>query len=139
MAATRRLLQAAGALEIAVHHQHSPLRVATSTARANPKLATLTWLTCGSGAQPWGLTTGSVKHGDDLQGNHQQNDFPSKSDESPLKGDTTLLINQGFINPGLTLNGRSYPSSFGGGNCGQKHGSMVGVLVTSCRFPRVVS
>ena len=28
----------------------------------------------------------------------------SKSDESPLKGDTPLLINQGFINPGLTLN-----------------------------------
>ena len=28
---------------------------------------------------------------------------PSKSDESPLKGDTPLLINQGCINPKLTL------------------------------------
>ena len=34
--------------------------------------------------------------------------FPPK-DESPLKGDTPLLINQGFINPGLTL-----PSIFEG-------------------------
>ena len=32
---------------------------------------------------------------------------PSKSDESPLKGDTPLLINQGFINPGLTLTGQT--------------------------------
>ena len=30
---------------------------------------------------------------------------PSKSDESPLKGDTPLLINPGFTNPGFTLNG----------------------------------
>ena len=34
---------------------------------------------------------------------HYQGGVPSKSDESPLKGDTPLLINQGFINPGLTL------------------------------------
>ena len=29
----------------------------------------------------------------------------AKSDESPPKGDTPLLIKQGFINPGLTLPG----------------------------------
>ena len=34
---------------------------------------------------------------------HYWGGVPSKSDESLLKGDTSLLIHQRFINPGLTL------------------------------------
>ena len=34
---------------------------------------------------------------------HYLGGVPSKSNESPLKGDTSLLINQGFIDPGLTF------------------------------------
>ena len=39
---------------------------------------------------------------------HYEGGVPSKSDESPLKGDTPLLINQGFINPRSPL----LPSGF---------------------------
>ena len=39
---------------------------------------------------------------------------PSKSDEFPLKGDTPVLINQGFMNPGLTLDSCRHNSIWSG-------------------------
>ena len=39
---------------------------------------------------------------------HYLGGVPSKSDESPLKGDTPLLINQGLFNPGLTIGAESW-------------------------------
>ena len=60
------------------------------------------WLRCASGVTKVSLVPVNVDPGL-INPSHCKGDVPFKSDESPLKGDTPLLINQGFINPGLTL------------------------------------
>ena len=50
------------------------------------------------------LFEGNVDPGG-INPSHYWGGVPSKSDESLLKGYTPLLMNQGFINPGLTLRG----------------------------------